>query len=241
MHRIEEKVNGTEIISSEKRSIRPYSKCILGCMGSGKSEELINEANTLALMGYKCAVLRFDIDTRYSDKEVVITHRNQQLSKDSHPNISVHVIPVEALQDYLESKDTNTARAMNAIISERDAIFLDEGQFAQGEDILTRFAEDIVLEIGRIFMVAGLASWRDLTPVTNMLEFTRHADVVVYKQGVCFVCKFKSAIYSVLIYDWNRGSIAVNPLKVSVGGGEKYMSVCNFCLHRCLKGEFLNK
>jgi len=141
---------------------------IVGCMYSGKSEELIRRVRRAVIARQRVQVFKAAIDTRYSEVDVV-SHSGQSTA--ARP-----VRDVDALWAEIEP-DTHV-------------VAIDEAQFF--DRALVDVCEELAHE-GRRVMVAGLDLDFRGEPFGPMPELIARADAISKLTAVCAVCGDASA------------------------------------------------
>ena len=144
--------------------LRPgWLEVIVGCMFSGKTEELIRQVRRAEIARQKVLVFKPKIDSRYSSTHVA-----------SHNKSLLRSLVVESAQDILALVEKNT-----------DVVGIDEGQFFDDSlvDVATTLAD-----AGKRVIVAGLdTDWRGrpFGPIPQLLAV---AEVVRKQYAICMVC-----------------------------------------------------
>jgi thymidine kinase len=136
---------------------------IVGCMYSGKSEELIRRVRRAVIARQRVQVFKAAIDTRYSAVDVV-----------SHSGQSTAALPVPTI-------DALWAR----IEADTHVVAIDEAQFFDRG--LVDACEELAHE-GRRVMVAGLDLDFRGEPFGQMPELIARADAISKLTAVCSVC-----------------------------------------------------
>ena len=106
---------------------------IMGPMFSGKTTELLRIYNRFIIANKKCVLIKFKNDTRYDNKEKVVTHNKNQADAD---------FTCTHLGDIFKENELISA----------DVICIDEIQFFTDADIIC----DIWANNGKIVIVSGL-------------------------------------------------------------------------------------
>lgn len=136
---------------------------ITGCMFSGKTTALINEAKMNKLLNKKVLMINYILDTRYSDSDKMVTH----------DLISVDCLPVEK----------NLLKC--AISTDIDVICINEGQFFEN---LVYFCVGMC-NIGKEIYVSGLDGDYLKRPFGEILNLIPHCDTVTKMYALCMNCK----------------------------------------------------
>ncbi|KAJ9578973.1 hypothetical protein L9F63_024919 [Diploptera punctata] len=137
-------------------------------MFSGKTTELIRRLKRYQIAKYKCLIVKYANDDRYSTTDI-ISHDHQSLSAVAANKIS-------------ELKT-------NAL--EYDVIGIDEGQFFP--DVVECCEE--MANIGKIVIVAALDGTYQRIGFGTILNLVPLAESVVKLSAVCMIC-FKDAAYT---------------------------------------------
>ena len=185
---------------------------IIGCMFSGKTEELIRRLERVRIARKVIVLFKPTIDNRYSERAVV-THYGREFS--------AHLLP----------PGEESFSALERIVG-RDAIdaatviAFDEGNFFSGK--LPGLCEDLVAR-GKRVIVAGL----DLTfagePFGPMPALMALADDVDKLHAVCVKCGGEATRSQRLI---DGKPAPASDAVIKVGGTEFYEARCRSCYER---------
>lgn len=140
-----------------------WIEVIVGCMFSGKSEELIKQVRRADIAKQRTQAFKPRIDARYSADEVA-----------SHDQNRWRATPVTQAQDILRLIDRTT-----------QVVAIDEGQFFSDDliDVATELANR-----GMRVIIAGLdTDWR-ARPFGPMPHLMAIAEVVRKQHAICRVC-----------------------------------------------------
>lgn len=140
-----------------------WIEVIVGCMFSGKTEELIRQVRRAEIAKQKTLVFKPGIDSRYSSTHVA-SHNKSLLSS----------VVIESAQDIFAQVEKST-----------DVIGIDEAQFF-GDDIVD--VATSLADAGKRVIVAGLdTDWkgRPFGPIPELLAV---AEVVRKQYAICMVC-----------------------------------------------------
>ncbi|MBX3021141.1 MAG: thymidine kinase [Bdellovibrionales bacterium] len=140
-----------------------WIEVIVGCMFSGKTEELIKQVRRAHFAKQKVQTFKPRIDSRYHEKDVA-----------SHNQTRTEAIPVADADDIERLLEPSTV-----------VVAIDEGQFFGDNivDVATRLAEQ-----GRRVIIAGLdTDWR-ARPFGPMPQLMAVAEVVRKQHAICRVC-----------------------------------------------------
>ncbi|BES95638.1 Hypothetical protein NTJ_08447 [Nesidiocoris tenuis] len=134
---------------------------VFGPMFSGKSSELIRRVQRYHLAGYKCLVVRYAHDNRYSADSVV-----------THDGVSLKAVLASKLSEI-------------ATLSEKfDVIGIDEGQFFP--DILHFCSTQS--DNGKKVVVAALDGTYQRLPFGDVLNLIPYAEKVTKLNSICMSC-----------------------------------------------------
>ena len=147
---------------------------IVGCMYSGKTDELLRHVRVCRLSGKRVVLLKYAKDTRYSNRhDLVSSHNGMQMDG----AISV----VNLLADPPMGNPENVA-----------SIAMDEGQFLEGiEEFVARWTQK-----GVDVIVSGL--WTDFKKKTwpRMVALSEVATTITWLNAICILCKSQQAAFS---------------------------------------------
>ena len=136
---------------------------IVGCMFSGKTEELIRRLRRAQLAKQRIQVFKPTIDVRYSEDEVA-----------SHSSQRIPSIVVAKSSEILEKLDDNTR-----VVGVDEGQFFDEGIV----DVVSKLANR-----GLRVIVAGLdMDWKG-EPFHPMPSLMAVAEEVLKQQAICMIC-----------------------------------------------------
>jgi thymidine kinase len=140
-----------------------WIEVIVGCMFSGKTEELIKQMRRAHIANQRCQTFKPRIDARYSAEDVA-SHDQNRLT--AHPVNEAHEIP-------------------SLVHPGTTVVAIDEGQFFGDE--LIQVASDLA-DAGKRVIVAGLdTDWRG-RPFGPMPQLMAVAEVVRKQHAICRVC-----------------------------------------------------
>jgi len=182
-------------------SVCPEIHIAIGPMFGGKSTWLIQKLTCEKMGGSSVIAIKFDADTRYVEKDPVIS---------THDKL---------LHDAVRSPAT--LFAVHDKVKEFDVIGIDEGQFF-GD--LVSFVTTLVTEDKKKVYVASLDANSEGKKFGHVLDLIPIADTVKKHRAVCMKegCR-KKAIFS-------HRKIATKE-EVVIGGNDKYSSLCRECYH----------
>jgi len=185
---------------------------IVGCMFSGKTEELIRRLERVRIAGRQILLFKPTIDDRY-DQNAIVTHYGREFA--------AHLLEpgAETLETLRDSVGAETLEAA-------DVVAFDEGNFFS--ERLTQLCQELV-GMGKRVIVAGL----DLTfaeePFEPMPDLMSLADRVDKLQAVCVVCGGVATRSQRLI---DGKPAPVDGPVIQVGGVGSYEARCRACFER---------
>ncbi|XP_014842061.1 PREDICTED: thymidine kinase, cytosolic [Poecilia mexicana] len=153
--------------NSPKKS-RGQIQIIFGPMFSGKSTELMRRVRRFQVAQYKCLVIKYAKDIRYSDSGMA-----------THDKNTMEAVPATCLEDVRSA-------ALKACV-----IGIDEGQFFPDT---VEFCEEMA-NLGKTVIVAALDGTFQRKPFGNILNLVPLAESVVKLHAVCMQC-YKEAAYT---------------------------------------------
>lgn len=192
--------NGVPLAKTQNKG---QIQVIFGPMFSGKTTELIRRLKRYQVANYRCLIVRYAKDNRYSS-DAIVAHDGQALDAVSAVRLS-NLMPV---------------------VDKFDVVGVDEGQFF--EDAVN-FAE-LMANNGKIVIVAALDATFKRTPFGDILKLVPIAESVVKLMAVCMSCFSDGSFTKRKTDETEYGSVRVDKYGVElIGGAEKYMSVCREC------------
>ncbi|XP_028262168.1 thymidine kinase, cytosolic [Parambassis ranga] len=150
------------------RKARGQIQVIFGPMFSGKSTELMRRVRRFQIAQYKCLVIKYAKDTRYSDTGMA-----------THDKNTMEAVPANCLGD------------VRSVALEVCVIGIDEGQFFPDT---VEFCEEMA-NLGKTVIVAALDGTFQRKPFGNILNLIPLAESVVKLHAVCMQC-YKEAAYT---------------------------------------------
>ncbi|XP_029007916.1 thymidine kinase, cytosolic [Betta splendens] len=156
------------VLPNSPRKARGQVQVIFGPMFSGKSTELMRRVRRFQIAQYKCLVIKYAKDTRYTDKGMATHDRN-----------TMDAVPANRLDDV-------KSLALQACV-----IGIDEGQFFPDT---VAFCEEMA-NLGKTVIVAALDGTFQRKPFGNILNLVPLAESVVKLHAVCMQC-YKEAAYT---------------------------------------------
>ena len=169
---------------------------VLGPMFSGKSSHAMSYVRRKKAIGKKVIVVKPNIDRRYSQDDVMVTHDREQtpcMVWDVERNLN----PIDA-------------------ITKNDCIVVEEAQFFKG---LRDFVIFILKSHRRDILIVGLdgdARQESFGEILNCIPFATHLTKL---HAYCMICKDGT------LAPFTRKNDNSGP-QVDVGGSDKYLPVC---------------
>ncbi|RPH35261.1 thymidine kinase [bacterium] len=139
-----------------------WIEVIVGCMFSGKTEELIRRIRRAQIARQKVAIFKPKIDTRYSNDHIV-SHSDAKL-----------------LSTVVECSDEILAKAQDAQV-----VGIDEGQFFDLR--IVEVAEELANK-GKRVIIAGLDQDYRGKPFEPMPQLLAVAEYITKTLAICVVC-----------------------------------------------------
>jgi thymidine kinase len=153
----------TELFAGSRRERGGWIEVIVGCMFSGKTEELIKRVRRAHIAKLRSQTFKPTVDTRYSSTDVA-----------SHDENKLAAFPVTKADELLSLVHESTI-----------VVAIDEGQFFGNELVEV---VDHLASTGRRVIVSGLdTDWRG-RPFGPMPQLMAVAEVVLKQHAVCRVC-----------------------------------------------------
>lgn len=171
---------------------------VLGPMFSGKSTYALSYIRRQQAIGKQVLVIKPNIDTRYSENAVLMTHNQEQTPC--------------MIWDVNEPLNPVISTFRNA-----DCIVLEEAQFFQGLETCVSYAIQAYL---KDILVVGLDGDSQQQPFGELLKCIPWATKVTKLCALCKHCK-----NGTLAPFTKRINSEIN-MQVDVGGENKYVSVC---------------
>ncbi|KAK3607427.1 hypothetical protein CHS0354_035121 [Potamilus streckersoni] len=145
----------------ESQKSAGHIQVIFGPMFSGKTTELIRRLKRYQIANYKCLIIKYAKDDRYS-KEGIATHDRNTLP----------AIPSEKLSDLKHEAE------------QYDVIGIDEGQFFP--DVVS--FSDQMADRGKIVIIAALDGTFQRKGFGDVLQLVPIAESVIKLSAVCMKC-----------------------------------------------------
>jgi thymidine kinase len=169
---------------------------VLGPMFSGKSSYALSYVRRQQAIGRRVIVIKPNIDNRYSNEPVMITHNNEKI-----PCMMWHIN-----KPLCGISDTNY-----------DCFVVEEAQFFSH---LQHFCEYLLLKEYKHILVVGLDGCAQQKKFGEILDIIPLATSVTKLSALCSDCKNGTPAYYTKKLEWGGEN------QVDVGGAEKYVAVC---------------
>lgn len=182
---------------------------VCGSMFSGKTEELIRRIKRATFARQRVVIFKPQIDTRYSEEEVVSHDRNAVMS--------VPLSTSAEILDYLSSHATSTDGY------DFDVVGIDEAQF---------FGMDLVAVCNQLanngvrVIIAGLDMDFQCTPFGPIPALCAVADEVTKVHAICVKCGALAYVSHRLVHDQNQ---------VLIGEQTEYEPLCRECYKKAME------
>lgn len=173
---------------------------VLGPMFSGKSSYALSYVRRQRAIGKKVLVVKPDIDNRYSDENVMVTHDNDRVEcmmwKTTEPLCQID----------------------HKILDLYDCFVVEEGQFFNH---LEHFCMFVMFHMKKNILIVGLDGCAKQKPFGEILTVIPLASSVTKLSALCCICRDGTlAPYTKKINNiFEEG-------QVDVGGADKYVAVC---------------
>eukprot|EP01083_Nonionella_stella_P287905 980069_1 len=141
---------------------------ILGPMFSGKTTELFRRIRRYTFANYKCAVVKYKNDQRYSSEKAA-----------THDKVTLQAYSCIELSE------------VDDLVNDFDVIAIDEGQFFPD---LVGFCEKFA-NLGKILIVGSLDGTFQRKPFGNTLDLIPLSESITKLSSVCMVC-FRDAAFT---------------------------------------------
>lgn len=182
---------------------------VCGSMFSGKTEELIRRIKRATFARQRVVIFKPQIDTRYSEEEVVSHDRNAVMS--------VPLSTSAEILNYLSSHATSTDGY------DFDVVGIDEAQFFGMDlvDVCNQLANNGVRVI-----IAGLDMDFQCTPFGPIPALCAVADEVTKVHAICVKCGALAYVSHRLVHDQNQ---------VLIGEQAEYEPLCRECYKKAME------
>ena len=182
---------------------------VCGSMFSGKTEELIRRIKRATFARQRVVIFKPQIDTRYSEEEVVSHDRNAVMS-----------VPLSTSAEILNYLSSHTASTDGYDI---DVVGIDEAQF---------FGMDLVAVCNQLanngvrVIIAGLDMDFQCTPFGPIPALCAVADEVTKVHAICVKCGALAYVSHRLVHDQNQ---------VLIGEQAEYEPLCRECYKKAME------
>ncbi len=183
-----------------------WIEVIVGCMFSGKSEELIRRIKRAIIANQKAVVFKPKIDNRYDSNKVV-----------SHNGVSVEAIVI------------NNSNEIRNYANDYEVIGIDEAQFFDNE--LITIVEELA-DNGKRVIIAGLDQDFRGEPFGIIPNLMAIADSIDKLHAICVICGAVATKSQRLIND--KPASYDDPI-ILVGSKETYQPRCRKCFNKPVK------
>ena len=170
---------------------------VFGPMFSGKSSYAMSYIRRQRAIGKQVLVIKPDIDTRYSDRNAIVTHNGDQLS--------------------CTLWDTYIPLVPTSEIKNADSVVIEEAQFFKG---LYSFVKWILLAKRKDILLVGLDGDASQQPFGELFQCIPYATNVTKLHALCIYCKDGTPA------PFTRRTLENVNAQVAVGGSAMYMAVC---------------
>lgn len=182
---------------------------VCGSMFSGKTEELIRRIKRATFARQRVVIFKPQIDTRYSEEEVVSHDRNAVMS-----------VPLSTSAEILDYLSSHTASTDGY---DFDVVGIDEAQF---------FGMDLVAVCNQLanngvrVIIAGLDMDFQCTPFGPIPALCAVADEVTKVHAICVKCGALAYVSHRLVHDQNQ---------VLIGEQTEYEPLCRECYKKAME------
>lgn len=182
---------------------------VCGSMFSGKTEELIRRIKRATFARQRVVIFKPQIDTRYSEEEVVSHDRNAVMS-----------VPLSTSGEILDYLSCHTASTDGY---DFDVVGIDEAQF---------FGMDLVAVCNQLanngvrVIIAGLDMDFQCTPFGPIPALCAVADEVTKVHAICVKCGALAYVSHRLVHDQNQ---------VLIGEQTEYEPLCRECYKKAME------
>lgn len=182
---------------------------VCGSMFSGKTEELIRRIKRATFARQRVVIFKPQIDTRYSEEEVV-----------SHDHNAVMSVPFSTSAEILNYLSSHTTSKDGY---DFDVVGIDEAQFFGMDlvDVCNQLANNGVRVI-----IAGLDMDFQCTPFGPIPALCAVADEVTKVHAICVKCGALAYVSHRLVHDQNQ---------VLIGEQAEYEPLCRECYKKAME------
>nr|XP_044600415.1 thymidine kinase, cytosolic isoform X2 [Equus asinus] len=215
-------INLPTVLPGSPSKTRGQIQVILGPMFSGKSTELMRRVRRFQIAQYKCLVIKYAKDTRYSsnfsthDRNTMEALPACQLRDAAQEALGVAVIGIDEGQFFLQLPrvDGKFCRSWPSVGSPK---FPDIVEFSEA-----------MANAGKTVIVAALDGTFQRKAFGAILNLVPLAESVVKLTAVCMEC-FREAAYTKRLGTEKEVEV--------IGGADKYHSVCRLCYFKKPLGQ----
>lgn len=174
----------------------------LGPMYSGKSSSIVSALERHNIADVKTLMIKYKFDTRYSDKNEVITHNKKIYSEDQ--GLIQATDDLSTLDDYIQKNEIK-------------AIGIDEFQFYKHPEYVIKWANT-----DRIKIYLAALDGDFMTKIFENVSFILpKCDYIKKLNAVCEKCKSKKGIVT--------RRTTTDSARVLIGGKDIYTVLCRKC------------
>ena len=166
-------------------------------MFSGKSSHAMSYIRRQRAIGKRVVVIKPDIDMRYSNQSVMVTHNGEQLPCTLW-NTDIPLTPTTDIEN-------------------ADSIVIEEAQFLKG---LYSFVKYALFALKKNILLVGLDGDASQQPFGELLQCIPYATNVTKLHALCEICRDGT------IAPFTKRRIDNSDQQVDVGGAERYLPVC---------------
>ena len=172
---------------------------IIGPVGSGKTTSMLVELEKYKAIGKRTVCIK--------DSETITTEDGLGRTHDFTKYKCISVFP-DCLKSFIENTKT---------IDDYDVIGIDEGQFFSG---ISGICEFLCNKKGKIVIISALLTDCELQEFKETTKLLLIADEILYKRGICKICKLSESCFSKKIKNTKN---AKDP--------DNYFGVCKKCFY----------
>jgi thymidine kinase len=180
---------------------------IFGSMFSGKTSEIIRQADRYMIAKKKCIMIKWKGDNRYTDEAYVKTHSGL-----SFPCL---LCDDNSLNQHIDENK----------FADYDVILIDEGSFFH---TIVNACEKLANQ-GFKVIIASLIGTFQREPFNQIIYLTPKAESITMLTAICMKCFKDGATFTARTTNEKEVEI--------VGGSESYMSVCRECYYKIENGK----
>ena len=166
-------------VSNKTGSLTLY----IGPMFSGKSSRLVQIINTRRAIGLNVLVVNHALDTRFNNKDTIVTH--DEIEPKDTPTDSIFNHDMTSSIKLLHLKDLFYDPLTIPAVERADVICIDELQFF---DDALRFIPILCNTLHKQVYAAGLIADYQQQAFGDVLNLIPHADAILHCTALCSVC-----------------------------------------------------